>query len=57
MYLGLTWLALHYNIDLEDEAVLSKLADEAKIEVASLAGEGYNSVFINSLRWKQGFLK
>jgi hypothetical protein len=52
MYLGLTWLALRHNIDLEDEAALSKLANGAKIEVASLAEEGYNSVFVNSLEVK-----
>lgn len=49
MYLALTWLALRHNIDLEGEAALSKLANGAKIEVASLAEEGYNSVFVNSL--------
>jgi len=45
---ALTWLVLRYDIHLEDEAVLSKLANEAKTEVASLAEEGYNSVFVNS---------
>jgi len=47
MYRALTWLALRRGINLEDEATLSKLAAEAKIEVASLAGGGYNSVFVN----------
>jgi cytidylate kinase len=46
-YRDLTWFALCYNTDLEDEVALSKLANEAKIEVASLAEEGYNSVFVN----------
>jgi len=45
---ALTWLILRYDIDLEDEATLSKLANETKIEVASLAEEGYNPVFVNS---------
>lgn len=47
MYRALTWLALHYNIDLTDEGMLSKLAAEAKIEVACQEGRGYNSVSIN----------
>ncbi|MBL7119703.1 MAG: (d)CMP kinase [Dehalococcoidia bacterium] len=47
MYRALTWLALQYNIDLRDEATLSKLAAEAKIEVACQEGRGYNSVSIN----------
>lgn len=49
IYCALTWLGPRYNIDLEDEAALSKLASEAEIEVASLAEAGYNSVFVNSL--------
>lgn len=47
MYRALTWLALHYNADLTDEGMLSKLAAEAKIEVACQEGRGYNSVSIN----------
>ncbi len=47
MYRALTWLALHSNIDLTDEGMLSKLAAEAKIEVACQEGRGYNSVSIN----------
>jgi cytidylate kinase len=47
MYRALTWLALQHKIDLTDEAMLSKLAAEARIEVARQDGSGYNSVSIN----------
>lgn len=47
MYRALTWLALEYNVDLRDEGTLSKLAAEAKIEVARQDRRGYNSVSIN----------
>ena len=47
VYRALAWLALRHGIDLEDEAALNKLATEAKLEVASLDEEGYNSVLVN----------
>ncbi|MBM4462437.1 MAG: (d)CMP kinase [Chloroflexi bacterium] len=47
MYRALTWLALHRKIDLTDEAALSKLATQAKIEVARQDGSGYNPVSVN----------
>ena len=47
MYRALTWLALRRQIDLTDEAMLSKLAAEARIEVARQDGSGYNSVSVN----------
>jgi len=48
VYRALAWLVLRCDIDLGDEAALSKLANEAKMEVASLVEEGYNSVFVDS---------
>jgi cytidylate kinase len=47
MYRALAWLALQQKIDLASEAVLSKLAAEARIEVARQDGSGYNSVSVN----------
>jgi cytidylate kinase len=47
MYRALAWLALHRKIDLTDEAMLSKLATEARIEVARQDGSGYNSVSVS----------
>lgn len=48
VYCVLTWLVRCGDIDLEDEAALSKLANEVKIEVAPLVEEGYNPVFVNN---------
>jgi cytidylate kinase len=47
MYRALAWLALQRKIDLTDEAMLSKLATEARIEVARQDGSRYNSVSVN----------
>jgi cytidylate kinase len=33
MYRAVTWLALHRNMDLRDEAAITKLAEEAQIDV------------------------
>jgi cytidylate kinase len=47
MYRALAWLALQRKIDLTDEAMLSKVAAEARIEVARQDGSRYNSVSVN----------
>ena len=47
MYRALAWLALQHKVDLTDEATLSKLATEARIEVALQDGSGYNPVSVN----------
>jgi cytidylate kinase len=47
MYRALAWLALQHKIDLTDEATLSRLATEARIEVALQDGSGYNPVSAN----------
>jgi cytidylate kinase len=47
MYRALAWLALQHKIDLTDEATLSRLATEARIEVALQDGSGYNPVSVN----------
>ena len=46
MYRALTWLALHYNIDLNNELALGKLAQEARIEFKP-SGEGHTLVLID----------
>ena len=40
MYRAVTWLALRRNVDLEDEAALTTLAEEARIELGQPHASG-----------------
>ncbi len=49
MYRAITWLALSRHVDLEDEAGLARLAEEARIELGQLTADSIGTLSVNGV--------